>query len=100
MTPETFGRPRPAQTMRTAGSTTTRPAGCNDGVQPACGHCDRHQRQAGVSRLVRNGARGPIAESRLARRDDGRYAYETKKGVTLVLSAEQLVRRLIALIPP
>ena len=45
-------------------------------------------------------ARGPIAESRLTRRDDGRYAYETKKGVTLVMTAVQLVRRLLWLIPP
>jgi hypothetical protein len=54
----------------------------------------------GLLRLVRYGARGPVAESRLSRREDGRYAYETKKGVTLVLTAEQLVKRLVALIPP
>jgi hypothetical protein len=54
----------------------------------------------GLLRLVRYGARGPVAESRLSRRDDGRYAYETKRGVTLVLTAVQLVKRLIALIPP
>jgi hypothetical protein len=54
----------------------------------------------GLARLVRYGARGPVAESRLTRREDGRLAYETKKGVTLVLTAEQLVRRLVALIPP
>lgn len=54
----------------------------------------------GLARLCRYGARGPIAESRLSRRDDGKYAYETKKGVTLVLTAEQLVRRLLWLIPP
>jgi hypothetical protein len=54
----------------------------------------------GLARLVRYGARGPIAESRLFRREDGRYAYETKRGVTLVLTAEQLVRRLLWLIPP
>ena len=53
-----------------------------------------------LARLVRYGARGPIAESRLSRRDDGKYEYETKKGVTLVLTAEQLVRRLLWLIPP
>jgi hypothetical protein len=41
-----------------------------------------------------------VAESRLARREDGRLAYETKKGVTLVLTPQQLVRRLLALIPP
>jgi hypothetical protein len=54
----------------------------------------------GLLRLCRYGARGPVAESRLSRREDGRYAYETKKGVTLVLTAEQLVKRLIALIVP
>jgi hypothetical protein len=54
----------------------------------------------GLLRLIRYGARGPIAESRLSRREDGRLAYETKKGVTLVLTPEQLVKRLIALIPP
>lgn len=53
-----------------------------------------------LARLCRYGARGPIAESRLSRREDGRYAYETKKGVTLVMTAEQLVRRLLWLIPP
>ena len=54
----------------------------------------------GLSRLCSYGARGPIAGSRLSRRDDGKYAYETKKGVTLVLTAQQLVRRLLWLIPP
>jgi len=54
----------------------------------------------GLLRLVRYGARGPVAESRLSRRADGRYAYETKRGVTLVLTAAQLVKRLIALIVP
>ena len=54
----------------------------------------------GLARLIRYGARGPIAESRLSRRDDGRYAYETKRGVTLVMTAEQLVRRLLWLTPP
>jgi hypothetical protein len=53
-----------------------------------------------LARLCRYGARGPIASSRLSRRDDGKYAYETKKGVTLVLTAEHLVRRLLWLIPP
>ena len=54
----------------------------------------------GLARLCRYGARGPIAESRLSRRDDGKYVYETKKGVALVLSAQQLVRRLLWLIVP
>ena len=43
---------------------------------------------------------GPSLKSRLSRRDDGKYAYETKKGVTLLLTSEQLVRRLLWLIPP
>ena len=54
----------------------------------------------GLARLCRYGARGPVAESRLSRRDDGKYAYETKKGGTLGLTAAQLVRRLLWLIPP
>ena len=54
----------------------------------------------GLLRLMRYGARGPVAESRLTRREDGRLAYETKKGVTLVLTPAQLVKRLVALIPP
>lgn len=57
---------------------------------------DRHA----LARLCRYGARGPIAQSRLSRRDDGKYDYATKKGVTLVLTSEQLVRRLLWLIPP
>ena len=57
---------------------------------------DRHA----LARLCRYGARGPIAESRLTLREDGRYEYQTKKGVTLVLTAAQLTRRLISLIPP
>lgn len=59
-----------------------------------------HDRE-GLGRLLRYGARGPIAESRLTRRDDGKYVYQTKrKGVVLVLTAEQLTRRLLGLIPP
>ena len=54
----------------------------------------------GLLRLVRYGARGPIAESRLSRREDGKYEYQTKRGATLVLTAAQLVKRLLWLIPP
>jgi len=53
-----------------------------------------------LARLCRYGARGPIAESRLTLLEDGRYEYQTKKGITLVLTAAQLTRRLISLIPP
>ena len=65
----------------------------------ACTHVHANDTD-GLARLCRYGARGPIAESRLSQRDDGKYTYETKKGVTLVLTAEQLVRRLLWLIPP
>jgi hypothetical protein len=54
----------------------------------------------GLERLARYGARGPVAESRLRRLDDGRYQYTPKKGVTFVVTAEQLVRRLVSLVPP
>ncbi|MEW5743801.1 MAG: transposase, partial [Myxococcota bacterium] len=50
--------------------------------------------------LVRYAARGPLAQSRLSRQEDGRYRYECKKGKALVLTAAQLVKRLIALVPP
>lgn len=54
----------------------------------------------GLERLCRYGARGPVAESRLRRLDDGRYEYLPKKGVTFVVTAEHLVRRLVSLVPP
>jgi hypothetical protein len=44
--------------------------------------------------------RGPVAQSRLRRLEDGRYEYTPKKGVTFTLTAEALVRRLVALVPP
>ena len=43
---------------------------------------------------------GPWLQERLSRLDDGRYAYRTKRGPTLVLTAGDLVRQLLALIPP
>ncbi|GMU61866.1 MAG: hypothetical protein AMXMBFR34_36290 [Myxococcaceae bacterium] len=42
----------------------------------------------GLERLCRYGARGPIAECRLTRLDDGRYQYTPKKGLTFTLTAE------------
>jgi len=54
----------------------------------------------GLERLCRSGARGPISECRLRRLVDGRYEYTPKKGVTFTLTAEALVRRLVALLPP
>jgi hypothetical protein len=58
-----------------------------------------HDRQ-GLERLCRSGARGAVAESRLRRLDDGRYAYSPKKGTTFTVTAAALVRRLVALLPP
>ena len=58
-----------------------------------------HDRQ-GLMRLCRYGSRGPVAEERLSRREDGRYEYRTKRGPTLVLTGAQLVKRLLALVPP
>jgi hypothetical protein len=58
-----------------------------------------HDRK-GLERLCRYGSRGAIAEQRLSRRGDGRYEYRTKRGPILVLTAAQLVKRLVALIPP
>jgi len=55
----------------------------------------------GLERLARYGARGPVAESRLTRREDGRYEYAPKgDSPPLVLTAEVLVKRLLALLPP
>jgi len=54
----------------------------------------------GLERLCRYGSRGPIAQERLSRREDGRYEYRTKRGPSLVLTAAELVKRLVALIPP
>jgi hypothetical protein len=72
----------------------------------ACGfslHADTavhgHDRD-GLARLGRYGARGPLAEEGLSRLEDGRYRYATRKGAALTMTAEQLVRRLVALAPP
>ena len=71
-------------------------------------HADTHVAEndrQGLERLCRYGARGPLAEERLSRADDGRYVYRlrrpTPSGATsLVLTAAQLVRKLAALVPP
>lgn len=50
---------------------------------------------------MRYGARGPVAESRLTRLADGRYRYAPKgDGPAVDFTAEALVRRLVALLPP
>jgi hypothetical protein len=58
-----------------------------------------HDRQ-GLERLCRYGARGPVAECRLRRLDDGRYEYTPRKGASFTLTAAALARRLVALLPP
>jgi hypothetical protein len=47
----------------------------------------------GLERLCRYGSRGPVANERLSRREDGRYEYRTRKG-------KALVKRLLAVMPP
>lgn len=54
----------------------------------------------GLERLCRYGARGPIAECRLRKLDGELYEYTPKRGVTFALTAADLVRRLVALVPP
>jgi hypothetical protein len=53
-----------------------------------------------LEQLCRYGARGPVAESRLRRLEDGRYEFSPKKGTAFTLTAAALVRRLVALLPP
>ena len=54
----------------------------------------------GLRRLCGSGARGPVAEERLTRLEDGRYRWQPKRGPALTLTAEALVKRLVALLPP
>jgi hypothetical protein len=71
-------------------------------------HADTHVAEndrQGLERLCRYGARGPLAEERLSRAEDGRYIYRLRRpapngATTLVLTAGQLVRKLAALVPP
>jgi hypothetical protein len=53
-----------------------------------------------LERICRYGSRSALALERLSRREDGRYEYRTRKGTMLVFTAAELVKRLIALIPP
>jgi hypothetical protein len=54
----------------------------------------------GLERLARYGARGPLSQSRLRKLVDGRYEYTPKKGTPFTVTAEALVKRLVALTPP
>jgi hypothetical protein len=66
-------------------------------------HADTHafgRDRQGLERLVRYAARGPLAQSRLTREEDGRYRYQCKRGKALVLTASALLKRLLALEPP
>ena len=56
--------------------------------------------RVGLERLCRYGARGPIAECRLRKLTGDLYEYTPKRGVTFTLTAADLVRRLVALVPP
>lgn len=56
--------------------------------------------RVGLRRLCGYGARGPVAEERLSRLPDGRYRWQPRRGAALTLTAEALVLRLLALVPP
>jgi hypothetical protein len=67
-------------------------------------HADTHLHQndrLSLERLCRYGARGPLAQDRLSRRDDGKLEYRLSKplpggATTLVLTPVQLLKRLVA----
>ena len=70
-------------------------------------HCGVHLHagdRAGIERLCRYGARGPLTLGRLSRDDDGRFRYRMKRTVRgkveLVLTGVELVAKLAILIPP
>ena len=50
-----------------------------------------HDRQ-GLERLCRYGARGPVAECRLRRLEDGRYEYSPKKVSPFTVTSAATVR--------
>jgi Putative transposase len=56
--------------------------------------------RAGLGRLCRYAARGPVSESRLEKLEDGQYRYTPKKGPAFTVTAVALVKRLVALLPP
>jgi hypothetical protein len=62
-------------------------------------HVHAHDRK-GPERLCRYGSRPPLSLERLSLREDGTYGYRTRRGRVLVFTAAQLVKRLLALIPP
>ena len=66
---------------RTFGGSPGRLVAVGEGFSLHAGTAVGENDRAGLARLCRYGARGPIAESRLSRRDDGKYEYETKKPV-------------------
>ncbi len=54
----------------------------------------------GLKKLCGYGARGPVAEERLTRLEDGRYRWQPKRGAAVTLTAADLLKRLLALVPP
>ncbi|MBI3185016.1 MAG: transposase [Myxococcales bacterium] len=75
-----------------------------DGFSLHAGTAVQARDRDGLERLARYGARGPLCEERLTRRDDGRYEYALKRplrsGATaLVLTPLQLLRRAGAVLP-
>ena len=75
-----------------------------DGFSLHCGVHLHENDRAGIERLCRYGARGPLTLGRLSKDDDGRYRYRMKRAVRgkdeLVLTGLELVEKLAVLIPP
>ena len=75
-----------------------------DGFSLHCGVHLHENDRAGIERLCRYGARGPLTLGRLTKDDDGRYRYRMKRTVRgkdeLVLTGLQLVQKLALLVPP
>jgi len=56
--------------------------------------------RVGLRRLCGDGARGPVSLERLSRLPDGHSRWQPKRGPALTLTAEAMVQRLVALVPP
>ena len=75
-----------------------------DGISLHADTAVRVNDRQGLEQLCRYGARGPLAESRLSRRDDGKLSYRMKRPVrgrdVLVMTPLQLLKKLAAVTPP
>lgn len=75
-----------------------------DGFSLHCGVRLHENDRAGIERLCRYGARGPLTLGRLTRDDAGKFRYRMKRRVRgkdeLVLTGLELVEKLAVLVPP